>query len=482
MLRAARRARGSREYRRSIGPKGGRLLSRTATLAALPLILAPAVFALLYVRLYGVDVPYNDTWTMVPLFDKLASGDLTFVDLFDQQNEHRILFPRIAILALGVATAFDNVIVMYAIVGCLVVTMAALLLAFRRSAGANLILFVPVPFLVFSFGQYWNLLQAFQIALVFAQTFGVLSLYLLYASQGEDSKRFHFPAAMASGVIASFSAAPGLPVWPAGLLLLLLLPGARRVRKLVVGVWSAVGLLAGFVYFFGFERPPEHTASRYLLEEPATSVEFFLTMLGSALFREMDLAFATGLLLVFLVSVSLVLLLESGRVGESAFWVSLLPFSLFTLAATTVARGGSGMENALNAKYVTYSVLAVIAIYAMLVKSVFGNRQWSAMAPLIVLTLIVAWSVPQTYSWGIEKGEDARERKEEAARVLATHETRPDEDLGILRNHFRTSPETARERISTLEGLDYSVFSEARRREATEIGANARGVFARLSS
>jgi hypothetical protein len=421
------------------------------------------MFGFVYVRLYGVDVPYSDTWNMVPVFEKLSSGTLTLADLFAQQNEHRIFLPRVVLLLLGVATAFDTVVPLYLIQCCLLLTLVALFLAFRDSVSANPLFFVPVPFLVFGLGQYWNMVQAFQIALVFAQTFSVLALYLLYVSRREGLRRFSFPGALASATAGSLSAAPGLLAWPVGFLLLLMLPVERPVKRFLAGAWGLVGLMETVVYFLDYSSPADHTTSRYLFGEPLKLLKVFLTMLGGSLFRERELAFAAGLLLVFLVAAALLLVYFSGKPGECSFWVALLIFASLILASTTLARGGSGIGNALNSKYVTYSTLVVISTYAMLVRSAFGLNKL-AVVSLGVLSVLIAWGVPVSYDWGIEKGRETEARREKAAFVLATYESQPDEALGILKRHFRTSPETARERASTLEALGYSVFSEKRPR------------------
>jgi hypothetical protein len=77
------------------------------------LILLPAALGFLYVYLFGVNVVFGDQWFIVPLFDKLFAGELTISDLFAQHLEHRMFFPRIAMLLLGVATEYNNRAEMY---------------------------------------------------------------------------------------------------------------------------------------------------------------------------------------------------------------------------------------------------------------------------------------------------------------------------------------------------------------------------------
>ena len=424
------------------------------------LILVPVALGFTYVRLFGVDVPHYDTWSMVPFFEKFSSGTLTAEDLFAQHNEHRIFFPRIAMLLLGTVTAFDNIAIMYLIQGCLLATSIALLLAFRSSIKANLLFFVPIPFLVFTWGQIWNMLQAFQITLVFAQTFGVLAFYLLYLSGYERLRKFAFPAALGSGTVASFSAAPGLLVWPVGFLQLLVLPIGRSAKWFLAGAWGLVGAAEWKLYFHDYVQP-ENTSSRYLSDDPLTSVEFFLTTLGASLFRQQTFALVVGLLLACLVAVSLFFVYRRGKLGECSFWAAVLSFSFLVLASTTLARGGSGIEDALNPKYVTFSVLAVIGAYAMLVRSTFEQRKPVIAISLGVLTALVVSSISISYVEGINKGKRLERAKERAAFVLATYESQPDE---VLKSYFRNNPETSRERAAVLEMLGYSVFSEPRPR------------------
>jgi hypothetical protein len=454
------RALASRRERPKDQPLEKKVSANVIRAASYLLVLLPVALGFAYVHLFGVDVPHYDSWSMVPFFEKLSSGTLTVRDLFAQHNEHRIFFPRIAMLSLGTVTAFNNVAIMYLIQLCLLATSIALLLAFKSNIRANLLYFAPIPFLVFTWGQIWNLLQAFQITLVFAQTFGVLTFYLLYLSGNERLRYLSFPGALGSGTVASFSAAPGLLVWPVGLLQLLILPARGSLKSLLAGAWGLVGVAEWAVYFHNYVQP-KNTSSRYISDHLLTSVEYFLTTLGASLFRQQGFALVVGLLLACLVAASLFFVYESGKLGECSFWIAILSFSFLVLASTTVARGGSGIEDALIPKYVTFSVLAVISAYAMLVRSTFEQRKPAIAISLGVLTTLVVSSIPVSYVEGLNKGKRLERAKEQAAFVLATYESQPDE---VLKKFFRKDPEISRVRASTLETLGYSVFSEPRPR------------------
>jgi len=219
------------------------------------LILLPAALGVLYVRAFGVSVVYYDAWSVVPLFDKWSSGTLALPDLFDQHLEHRMFFPRIVELLLGGITGYDNVVEMYLIPACLLGTLVVLLLAAWENVGSWLFVLVPIALLVFSFRQYENMLWGFQISFVFAQTFGVLALFLLYVLGRKSFKKLVFAGALGSATVASFSTAQGLLVWSAGLLQLFFSPLEKRTKRVLISLWTLIGLIEWVAYFFDYTTP-----------------------------------------------------------------------------------------------------------------------------------------------------------------------------------------------------------------------------------
>ena len=425
------------------------------------LIFLPAALGFFYVWRFGVDVPVNDTWTLVPLFDKLSSGTLGVADLWAQHYEHRMFFPRIAILLVGTLAAFNNVAIMYFTEVCFLATLIILLLAFRRTVRANLLFFLPIPFLVFSWGQFWNMFQAFQLTFVFPQVFSVLTFYLLYLWGYGRYKKPAFAGAVGSATVASFSSAHGLLVWPIGFLQLLIMPARRRTKTLLTGAWALLGVAEWMVYFLvAYAKPTVEAASQgNLFDNPNPVVDYYLAVLGGSLFRQPTLALVVGFLLACLIAVSLFSVYRNGKLGESSFWIAILFFSLAVMAAFTVGRSGIDLIGGGTqlSKYVTFSILATIAAYAMLVKSAFEQRTRPTIFSLAAISVLIVASIPVMYVQGFQTGKGQEQRRKEAAFVVATYESQPD---AFIKNYG--NPRPIKRGSSTLKRLDYSIFSHPR--------------------
>lgn len=465
---------------------------------------------MLYVRAFGVSVVQRDAWSMVPLFDRWASGTLQVSDFFVQHFEHKSTFPEIAYLLLGIATKYNNVAEMYGIQVCLLVTLVVLLLAFRanNNSSLGLFLFVPVSLLIFSFRQEANMLFGYQLNFAFVVVFGVLTLFLLCVLGHSRFKKSAFAAALVSATVATYSIVPGLLVWPAGLLQLFLSTLEKPKKRIFLILWGLVGLFVWVTYLRDW-APKRHPSSfidwlgkpgtepgdwavratieresssgeliLYALEHPIEGAEFFLSLLGSSLFwpRQrtfengllgLNLGLVAGLLLACIALVSLVLVYKDRRLSQYSFWISLMLYSFLILAAITVGRFESGLEMALAPRYATFSILAIVSIYGLLA-TVALRRRLSIRRPnistifLILLSGTVVLSAATiSYPKGIKAGSHDRASTEKAAFVLATYETQPDELLaetsGITR---RRGARVVRERAPVLQRLGYNVFSE----------------------
>lgn len=433
-------------------------------------IVLPFSVALLYVHLFGVNVFFADEWSFVPLVQKLYSGTLTIKDLFAHENEHMRFFPWVVMLLLGPLTRYNTIPLMYLVQICFLVTSVTLLFAFRRDhrqhPPLSMLLFTPVPFLVFSLRHYENMLWGYQISFAFPQTFGVLALYLMHLSKNKDSGKLTsalpvFVLALASATVASFSAVQGLLVWPAGIVQLLLAPIKRSTKKFLLGAWGLIGLGEWVFYFAGDVKVSKSGPSllSYVLNYPAAGLDYFITLLGSSLFWEDKLAFSGGLLLICLVVAALVLIYKNRRLKDNSFWVALLLFSLLSEMAITAGRTGTSdlaWSRATDSRYAVFSILTVVSIYAVFVKLAWERTSQVTTAVLGVLLGLVLLSIPTSYLLGPAGGEATEAYRAETAKILLDYKSQPDEALAKL----GYAPKRIKPYIPFLERNDYNAFAE----------------------
>jgi hypothetical protein len=431
-------------------------------------IFLPFGAAVFYVHLFGVNVFFADEWRFVPLVQKLDSGTLTIGDLLAHHYQHIYFFPWTVMLLLGTLTGYDTVPLMYLVQICFLVTSVVLFFAFKgdlkHRLPLSIILFAPIPFLVFSFRHFENMLWGNQISFAFSQTFAVLALYLNYVSQNKDfGKLFSLLSlsvlALVSATVASFSAVQGLLVWPAGLFLILIGPLKRSVKNILLGAWGLIGLGEWIFYFVEDVNFKTSTSfSSYVLGHPVTGLNYFLTLLGGSLFWQDDLALGGGLLLVCFVVSGLVLIIKNGRMKEDSFWGALLLFSLLSVMAITVGRSGLSDQlwvKAIQSRYAVFSILTVVSIYAIFVKLAWEIRSRVTIAFLIVLLGLVLPSIPTSYLLGLNHGEATKAYREETQRILLNYKSQPDElpKLGVR-------PKDIKPYLPFLERRNYNVFAE----------------------
>jgi hypothetical protein len=424
------------------------------------LILLPAALAFLYVRVFGVNVPFWDQWHIVGQFDGLFAGTLGLPDLVGQHNEHRIVFPMIAMLLVGVVTRYNTVAEMYLTQSCIVVVLVVLFLAFRRSVKQGPLLFVPISFLLFNFRQHENMLWGFQLGFILPAVFSVLAFYFVYISADGNtgnSRRFGFSAALLSATVATFSSVQGLFVWPTGLLQIAISPMQTSAKRVMLGIWGFMGTLEWIIYFIDYEKPAHHPPLSSVLAHPVVGAEFFLSGLGSSLFWQPNFALVGGFLIACLVFAGVLSIYRATKLGELSFWLALILFSFLFLASITVGRSGFGVEQAMTSRYASFSVLAVIGLYATFVKLAFETRSRASMALLGALSGLILVSVPNSYQEGVKAGEETKASREKLAFILSTYQSQPEE----LLQELNPMPGLIREYAPVLERAGYSVFSKA---------------------
>jgi hypothetical protein len=230
-------------------------------------------------------------------------------------------------------------------------------------------------------------------------------------------------------------------------------------KRFLIGFWSLFGTGVWILYFVGYVQPSQFSLG-YMFEHPIAATDYSLTLLGSSLFWRHDLAAVGGVLLIGLATASLLLIYRDRRNGKHSFWVALLFFSFLVAASVAVGRSEAGADWATISRYTSFTVLAVISVYAILIRLELERASRPTNVLIGVLSGLVLLSVPISYFNGVEAGEAVKAYREQAAFVLSTYKSQPDEQLV---QYLCPSPgcgPIVRERAPILQRLDYSTFSE----------------------
>jgi hypothetical protein len=338
-----------------------------------PLILAPFLFLIVMVAKYRVDVPVWDQWALVPFLEKSLDGTLTLNDLWSQHNEHRLVFPRLAMVFLARLSRWD---ISYELALSLLLAAGLFgILAFclqeTFSAVAESRPWWIFPFLslvVFSLNQVENWLWGWNIQ-IFLNTLSGAGMIILMTR--ERLRWSQVLAAAALGIIAAYSYASGLLFLIIGALLIVLsvsLPKKRR--RLYFLFWCALSAAVICSYLYHYRTPPHHPSLSLDPNSLLQYVKYVLTYLGAGLFSSdvnpvmACLAGASGMLLFMLV---LTMILIAKRVGPRHLlpYLALSLYALLTALLTGIGRSGFGGLQAMSPRYIAFSSLFWVSLVVL---------------------------------------------------------------------------------------------------------------------
>jgi hypothetical protein len=334
----------------------------------------PALLLLADIRDFAVNVPFMDDWQFVPLLEKARSGTLTFQDLWAPHDEHRLLLPRIIIIASMFATGGDYRVQSYITFAVVAIISACLLwLMIRLNENRNSVLgtWALANIALFSPIQFHNWLWPMQFAYFLPYTFLALCFCALYARVPALPK---FVLAAVFALAGNYSFVQGNLIWPAALPVILFAPDILRkgVRRNFAIAWVIVGVVALTLYFWGLEHnsawpdyayghegvPPTMSTLRLLHEHPANTISrmgrFILGMFGNSIARGFpvtsNLVFSQicGAIVIILALIGLVVAWRPGLFLNRALpWACLLLFTFLTAAFVCVGRCGAATTNRL---------------------------------------------------------------------------------------------------------------------------------------
>jgi hypothetical protein len=314
--------------------------------------------------------------------------------------------------------------------------------------------FTPVAWLLFNFRQFENMLWGWQVQ-VYMCVFGfIASLFLL---ERADRIGFRYVAAILLAVFASFSFVNGLLVWPINLVFILLSKGKNKVR--MAALWALVGLATWGVYFYRWASPSDIPTAPFTLSHIPMAALYFVINVGAPLAYEKGNATAAGIFLLALMALVAYLILRNRLVVENSAWVCLALFSLAISVACVVGRSGFGVEQALSSRYTTFTSLAVIGTYVVILslwkaKKGSADEKYYAMLYGAALSILVLGLVVG-YSGGIVMGSNVHAAGTQAVNTILDFKSLDDASLGQIYPHA----DRVRHGAGILEKYRLNVFS-----------------------
>ncbi len=313
-----------------------------------------------------------DDWEMVQLAVKAHTGGLSFHDLFEQQQESRTFFPKLLFIVFSMGKHWDGRVEMILSVFICGLTALGIYQLLGKSGvfgRARTIAFLLMVLLIFSPAQHelWLLASGFPS---FVPALCIVWGLLVMRSEFSLAAKFWICAGLA--FFASFTLASGLLAW--GLTFPVLLATRAHPRwKRWLGLWLVATAACATLYFWHFRGPqdlPPFAPRKSLLNYG----RYLAAFLGSGLGRSgnenplaVSITVGAGLLLCYVVSLARLIFRCRDReyCVRIAPWMALGGYSIGSGILAALGRIEWGVSQALESRYVAFSLYLVVAMIAL---------------------------------------------------------------------------------------------------------------------
>lgn len=388
------------------------------TLGMAGLVCLPALILVGLLVKYAVNVPFWDQWELVTIFEKWHAGTLGFADFFAQHNEHRVLFPRLIMFALAVATGWNT---LYEVAVNVVLAAATfwflwqVIKATFDSARIRFVAAASVSLVIFSPLQFENWMWGWQIQW-FLNVLGlVVAVWALSAWQTKNKWAAFIVAVIAAGV-ATYSLASGFFVW---LVCVPLLWFRKDLRPLLWAWVTAAAVVVGS-HYIGYVDPAYHPSKLIFLKEPLNFIMYFLVYAGRPLI--VDFLLSVPIFIAYgVVYASALAYLFKKHIRQVTTtllpWLSIGLYGLLAAGSTSISRLGFGVEQAYSSRYSTLSSLLLIAGIVLLYKIIEQERAKAGVAVRRAVVVVLSGAmllVGANYAKGIVQ---MHERNEHLTKV-----------------------------------------------------------------
>ncbi|MFM8297308.1 MAG: hypothetical protein ACKN9A_02505 [Microcystis aeruginosa] len=349
-----------------MGNLDGQTLSPSQNKIIFIAYLIPVALVIWFISKFSVDVPFNDQWALVSLFDKIDKGSATFGDFFAAHNEHRILFPKAIFALLAFTSQWNLDLERYFNVFLVIITFFLMYKIAEISYNQDKLSFhlfnILTCFLLFSLYQASSWLFGFQLAFFLINTCLLLAVFILsFPKNIAPNIRLFLSAGCC--FIASFSSGHGLLTWLAVLPSVFAIEGSVKQKNFRSIFYIILFLLCYFFYSIDSQRTKSNLDILLFFKNLPTALDYFFTILGAGFsFRLIPNLTGLWLFLIFLFFNFYSLRKSRSELfSYAAPWLSMGWFTILFALLVTLARSNLGVEQALASRYTTPSILLTIS-------------------------------------------------------------------------------------------------------------------------
>jgi hypothetical protein len=388
--------------------------------ALLPLVgVAAPLLALVRIVKSSVNVPYSDDWDLTELAVAMRTGTLRWEHLWTPHNGHRQLVGNLVFLALDRLGGWNVVREELLGVACLTAGLIALHRLLHRTADplAADAAFAVTAWLIAGPILYESVLISSNIGWPVSTAAFLIAAERLSAPSRSPRDVI---VATTAAVIASFAQAPGLLIWPCGVVILL---GQRAPRSALV-TWCAAWACTVALYFTGYSASADAATARahsagdalayalVFLGTPLRSAEMSLRVLeaiGAAVAVAFALAAAWALRSTSALRSRSALCSQSGASpsrapnpadGDAWPWIAIGAYALAGSVLTALTRAGLGEYQAMSPRYVSISALLLVATIGLALPYARALRTTASRAAAVLCTAVLLLFIARSEKLG----------------------------------------------------------------------------------
>jgi len=354
------------------------------------LMTIPIIFYLWITLRFTINMPWWDDYDAILNWINrfiLHQGNFNYLIsmLFEQHNEHRILFDRIFILFNYYILGSINFVFLNYIGYLGLFALFCLMIYFSLKNGLSGMYLLPIPFLFFSLCQ--NELISFAMASMqqYWQLFFCL-LAIIIITKNENIKISHLIFSLLLSIVASFTGGGGLIVFP--VILAYLIVYKKGLKNIII--WLVISTLT-FIFYFVILKYHQTLidieSHKFVVEHPLQYIKYIFCFLGGITGSKIS-SFIYGVILsVFLVILNV-------KYYKNATKILFFLLIILTAAAAGLDRISLGVIEATSSRYTIYSIILSVVLYICFmsqVKSIVFRKTFFIISLILSLAIFFYW-------------------------------------------------------------------------------------------